>query len=379
MKVLSKKFLRVVIVLEILVGGCALSFILWSLWNHPLGPSLEMPAQANAQSSAPPGSSQATPALGSGLAAAPAADPTAEPLLAQLVHLFKKPQLTSTGPCGGPPVMTLLLVGSDERKDDYLYGLADAIRVVRVDFNTPGVMMLDVPRDLWVEIPGIADHYGIDHGKLNQAYFFGNPGMGYYDGPDQGPGLLARTLELNYGLQVDHYLAVDMKTFVAMIDTIGGIDIHVDKRIDLNEGQDGANPDYVFEPGDHHLDGTLALKLAMNRYPTIYQRARNQDIVLKALKAKLLSPGMIPLLPGLVSQFTNAVQTDLSPNELSQLLCLGEHIPAGGLQIVAFPDTLFTGGFTYDPYRKVNTYTLSVDITQMKAYFADFMSGSWPK
>ena len=88
--------------------------------------------------------------------------------------------------------MTLLVVGSDERSEDYLYGLANSIRIVRIDFTAPKLMILDVPRDLWVEIPGIADHYGVTHGKLNQAYFFGNPGMGYYDGPGEGQGLLAR-------------------------------------------------------------------------------------------------------------------------------------------------------------------------------------------
>ena len=33
--------------------------------------------------------------------------------------------------------MTLLLIGSDERSEDYLYGLADSIRIVRIDFNVP--------------------------------------------------------------------------------------------------------------------------------------------------------------------------------------------------------------------------------------------------
>jgi anionic cell wall polymer biosynthesis LytR-Cps2A-Psr (LCP) family protein len=62
--------------------------------------------------------------------------------------------------------MTILAIGSDERNADYLYGLADAIRIIRIDFITPSVSILDFPRDLWVEIPGISDHYGITHGVL---------------------------------------------------------------------------------------------------------------------------------------------------------------------------------------------------------------------
>ena len=59
----------------------------------------------------------------------------------------------------------------EDGNEDYLYGLADEIRVVRVDFVTPKVTVLALPRDLWVEIPEIEDAYGITHGKLNQAYF----------------------------------------------------------------------------------------------------------------------------------------------------------------------------------------------------------------
>ena len=103
--------------------------------------------------------------------------------------------------------MFILLIGSDTRTDNYHAGLSDFIRIVRVDFINPGLTYLAFQRDLYVEIPWISAHSGITHGKLNQAYFYGNPGIGYYDGPGQGPGLLAETLKHNFGVRVDHYLA----------------------------------------------------------------------------------------------------------------------------------------------------------------------------
>ena len=274
--------------------------------------------------------------------------------------------------------MTILVVGSDERQNDYLYGLADSIRIVRIDFTLPKVMILDIPRDLWVDIPDIADHYGITQGKLNQAYFFGNPGMGYYDGPGAGPGLLARTLDVNYGLKVDHYLAVDRSTFVNMINSIGGIDIQLSNTIDLNQNQDGAHPDLVLSPGLNHLDGDLALRLATNRNPSIFQRARFQNIVLSALQNKLLNLDMIPQLPNLVGQFAGSVQTDLSPNIINQLVCVGKELTSANTQMVEFPEAMFTSGSTYDPYRQVNTFTLSVDAELFHKYIVDFMNGTWP-
>jgi LCP family protein required for cell wall assembly len=271
------------------------------------------------------------------------------------------------------------VVGSDARENGYLYGLADSIRIVRIDFTVPKVMILDIPRDLWVDIPGISDHYGITQGKINQAYFFGNPGMGYYDGPGEGPGLLARTLDLNYGLHVDHYLAVDRKTFVDFINAVGGIDLQLNSLIDMNEGLDGANPNLVLNAGYQHLDGDMALKLASSRIPSIFQRARNQNIILRSLQDKLLNPSMIPELSKLASQFLGSVQTDLSLNNINQLICVGQKVTQENTHIVSIPDEMFIAGSTYDPYRQVNTYTLSVDMGLFKEYMADFMQGTWPK
>ena len=372
---MSKKTSVSILILEVVVAGAALIFVLVALWNKPLGPVLGLPAATPIPSE----ESTNLPDTNAGdSVSTPQPTSTASSLLSEIVSLLK-PQATASKPlCNGPSVMTLLVIGSDERAEDYLYGLADSIRIVRIDFSTPKVMVVDIPRDLWVEIPDISDHYGITHGKLNQAYFFGNPGMGYYDGPGEGPGLLARTLELNFGLTVDHYLAVDMKTFARLIDAMGGIDIYMNSTIDLNENQDGANPDYVFEPGAHHLDGQMALKLAMNRYPTIFQRARYQNIVLRAIQEKLLTPAFLPELPGLIAQFSKSVQTDLSPSEINQLVCIGKALTKDETNMVAFPEDMFTSGHIYDPYRQVNTYIMDTDINQIRAYLADFMNGTWP-
>ena len=88
----------------------------------------------------------------------------------------------------------------------------------RVDFVNAKVTVLEIPRDLWVKIPDIADNLnGQDHEKLNQAYLYGNPGFGYTDDPARGPGLLTRTLTLNFGTQIDHYAAVNMRTFEKIV------------------------------------------------------------------------------------------------------------------------------------------------------------------
>ena len=51
--------------------------------------------------------------------------------------------------------------------------------------------------------------------------------MGYFSGSGYGSGLLAETILTNYGLRVDHYLAVNLSSFQIIIDTLGGIDVYL--------------------------------------------------------------------------------------------------------------------------------------------------------
>ena len=58
--------------------------------------------------------------------------------------------------------MTILVSGVDS--EGYLFGLADSIRLVRLDFQTKKITVVALPRDLWVDIPGAAAH-GVTAGK----------------------------------------------------------------------------------------------------------------------------------------------------------------------------------------------------------------------
>jgi len=323
-------------------------------YRQPLGPSLSLPSPT-----------QPFPTLTTFPLETSAAEATPIPPTATPQHL-----------CGAPAVMNILAVGSDARGDHYLYGLADIIRLVRVDFVNARVTILEVPRDLWVEIPEIADHYNITRGKLNQAYLYGNKGLGYYDGPGEGPGLLARTLNLNFGAQPDHYLAVNMQTFENIIDAIGGIDVYLPYDVDVRSE---ANPTgFHVEEGQHHFDGETALWVARIRQYHTFSRAENQNIVMCALRKKLLSPALVPAIPELVQTFQRNVQTDLSPEQINQLACLAAQMQATNVVFASFPIELFKNKKVFDPQLGATTSTLDADFNTLREYIQRFQQGAWP-
>jgi LCP family protein required for cell wall assembly len=274
--------------------------------------------------------------------------------------------------------MNILAIGADTRGNNYTYGLADVIRLVRIDFVNPKVTVLEIPRDLWVEIPDIADDLnGQDHEKLNQAYLYGNPGFGYTSDPAEGPGLLARTLTLNFGTKIDHYAAVNMRTFEKIVNAVGGIDVTLPKTVD-GRTPDDMNSRLLFPAGIHHLNGTQALMLARIRIKGGFARAENQNRVLCSLRDKLTSPKVVTQIPELIEAFQDAIQTDLSPEQLSQLACIGTQIPSGNIVFANFPAEHFEQTRQYDAVFKKRVSVWDVDFEILREYISRFQDGTWP-
>ncbi len=278
--------------------------------------------------------------------------------------------------CNGPDVMNILAIGADSRQDAYIYGLADVMRIVRVDFKTPRIAILEFPRDLWVEIPYIADNLnGIDHGKLNQAYLFGQPGDGfhYWDDPSAGPGLLALTLNINFGVHSDHYVAVNMRTFENIVNAVDGIDLNVaDEATAKNTG---------LPIGANHLDGAGALKVARNREEGVFERANNQNRVLCALRKKILSPSVVTKIPDLIASFQDNIRTDFTPEQITQLACVGTKLRPENITFASFPEELFKPTLKVPDVYNHNpkgTFIWDVDFKILRDYVAQFQAGTWP-
>jgi len=342
-------------------------------WSAPLGPGLELPTYTPTIEGQV---EQPTPVLEAmAVATTPIEQATqpSGPTATTISTAIPSPQPL----CGGPPLMKVLAIGADS--DDYDYGLADVIRIARVDFVTPKVSVLSMPRDLWVQIPDIADHYNITNGKLNQAYFYGGPGMGYYQGPGGGPGLLARTLDLNFGLRVDHYGAVNMQTFSKIVDAVGGIDLYLPTDVDGRPIDDHTADMGYFTAGQHHFNGDEALRFSRIRKKyNDFTRMDNQNMVICALKAKLTTPAVLPKIPQIIAAFQGSVLTDLSLEKIGQMACLLPHLKRENLLFTSLPEDILSPGRVYNPRQKNTTFVMQADYEVIRQYIKQFMEGTWP-
>jgi len=286
------------------------------------------------------------------------------------------PTPTPAAYCGGPPSLMLVLVGTDSRTDSYYAGLADSIRLVRVDFVEPGVMVLPFQRDLYVEIPGLMEH-GITHGKLNQGYTYGTPAFNYYDAPNRGLGLMEETLEQNFGVHVDNGIAINLQSFTRIVDALGGIDIYLPYTID-GRVRNSRDSNLYFKAGNHHLNGYRTQMLARLRPNGDIQRTDVQNLILQALADKLLSPKVLRDLPKLIDIYKESVFTDLTPVQMAQLMCLAPRLDSQKIEYVHFPQDLFKGSRVQDPVLG-NTFVWDVDFDVLREYTEAFGKGGWPE
>lgn len=262
---------------------------------------------------------------------------------------------------------------------DYSTGLADAIRIVRVDFVHGVISVLPLPRDLWVDIPiSIPGRSrGVTPGKLSQAYLYGSAGMIYYDEADQSPGLLAKTLKANFGFEVDRYVSVHTKAFREMVDQLGGITVTLPKDV---YGHHLKEPVVYMEAGTHHLNGEQAEMIARQRKLIgDFGRMENQTILLKALAKKILSPQGVKELPQLVNIYQEHVFMDLTPNDISKLICLASKIDwEEDITFATFPREMVHGEMIYDEVWEYKASALTYDRNEMRLLLAAFQVGIWP-
>ncbi len=246
--------------------------------------------------------------------------------------------------CGDEDEWLVLVVGTDYREAEYLYGLADAIRIVRVDFTTPEINVVALPRALLIENPG--PRLDVDTPLLlNQSYFFGTEGMGHFSGSGYGAGALAETLQTNFDIGIDHYLVVDFTAFKNFIYLIGGVQINLPEPIYITETEDP-----FFPAGVQILDGEKALQFARARaYTSDNIRIDNQTLLLKAIFQRLQDPEVIKYLPDLVDSLTNMVLTDASLSDLQTVICLVDKLNSDSINFYNPGSDLIETGKVFIP------------------------------
>jgi len=225
-----------------------------------------------------------------------------------------------------PNRVNILLLGIDQRRGEEGPFRTDTMIVLSLDPVRRSGVMLSIPRDLWVSIPGFAP------GRINTANSLGDS----YSFPGGGPALAAQTVERNLGIRIHHTIRINFDLFLRAVDAIAPIEICVTETIHDEAYPDGSYGIMTvhFDPGCQPMNAEQLLQYARVRHTEggDFDRARRQQQVITAARDRILSLGGVQALlaeaPALWEAAREDIQTTLSFEELISLALLAQDIPA---------------------------------------------------
>ena len=245
--------------------------------------------------------------------AQPTSQPTPEPAPTKTIAGQSKTWSDYPGPIVWPDIsipapvgifpqpagqLNILLLGSDQRP--YESGLrTDTILLLTLNPAEGTANLTSFPRDLYVYIPGWTVQ------RINTAFGYG------------GFETLALTMEYNFGVHPDHYVLVNLWSFVEVIDSLGGIDVQIGQALCDHRDDYGT---YCVQAGNQHMHGETTLWYVRSRYTSNdLDRNRRQQEVVIALFNKLLSLDGLSRASELYDIYRDNVTTDMS---LDQIIAL---------------------------------------------------------
>lgn len=195
---------------------------------------------------------------------------------------------------------TVLLVGVDRRPGDKTLSNTDTLLLASINTVNGKIAVLSIPRDTQVIVPG----YGKE--KINAAARIG-----------QGIKTTTTLIEDLTGQSIDGYVITNFNGFKAIIDTLGGVTLNVEKKMYYMTG-DSSDGVINLEKGIQRLSGAQALQYARFRQDALgdITRTARQQAVIKAIGKEFMQVKSVPKLPWLVPRIAKSVETNLSIAQL---------------------------------------------------------------
>jgi LCP family protein required for cell wall assembly len=229
--------------------------------------------------------------------------------------------------------VTVLLLGIDFAPGR-VHHLTDTMLVATIDPKTGDGAMVSVPRDLYGAPLGDGRFY---NARLNSLMSVAAADPATY--PLGEFGTLKAAIGALLGTRIHYFAAIDIEGMRQVVDTLGGVDVVVERAIndprypDTLTGQRG----FYLEAGLQHLDGTRALGYARSRRGAgddDFTRAARQQQLLAAIADKLTAGNLLVTLPGLLDAVKENVVTDIPSARIPLLSAEAEEGDLGSLDRV---------------------------------------------
>ncbi len=216
---------------------------------------------------------------------------------------------------------TILISGSDSYGNLSVTSRSDVNMLVTVNPKTYQVLIVSLPRDSYIPFSCKKNEYAC----MNVAGMYDKlTHSGLY-----GVGTTESTIEDFLEVEINYTVRVNFSSLINIVDSINGIDVEVEPGLEVETFY--ANGTEGVQAGWNHLNGERALAFARERHAYLNgdnQRIINQQIVLKALLRKMMSPTMVMNYPKFIKALSTAFFTNMPASQIKELI---------GLEVASFP------------------------------------------
>ena len=246
--------------------------------------------------------------------------------------LFKEPELPAdTTPEGNSEVTNQVQQPSGPVRKDGFYNIlvcgvddgnggSDTMILVSIDSSKPAVNCISIPRDTLIDVDWKVK-------KINNAY---NKG---------GISMVSEKVSEMMGVPIDYVVKVDLQAFIALVDSIGGVEFDVPLNMDYDDPYQDLH--IHVSKGLQKLDGKTAMGVVRFRHNNDGSGYGTEDIgrigtqqaFLKAVAKKMIATISPDDFSKYAKLFKEYVETSLSVNNL---LWCGQQALAAGIDNIHF-------------------------------------------
>ena len=183
---------------------------------------------------------------------------------------------------------------------------SDVNILLAVNPNSKKVAIVSTPRDYYLKLPSKGKYDKLTH-------------AGIY-GINESISSLANL----YGVNVDYYIRINFSSFIDIIDTIGGIEVDVEKDFcESNEERSLAKKDLIcLKQGVHTLNGRESLAYARNRHAFAsgdLARGNHQMEIIAAMIKKLNSKEILKNYNKLIESVKGKMLTNMNIDDIYKI------------------------------------------------------------
>ncbi|HFK1684877.1 LytR family transcriptional regulator [Bacillus sp. AFS051223] len=224
--------------------------------------------------------------------------------------------------------VSVLVMGVDEsdvRGKEYGEAIrTDALLLATFNKDSKTVKLLSIPRDTYTYIP-----VEKKKDKITHAHAYGST----KNGKDGGPQASIDAVEKLLNVPVDYFVKFNFKSFMKIVDDLGGIEVDVPVEFTEQDSNDNADAIHL-KKGVQKLNSEEALALARTRHiDSDAMRGQRQQLVIEAILKKLTSVGSVTKVGNIIDDINGQFVTNLTFDDMLSFYKYGADSSIEKLQI----------------------------------------------